>query len=1350
MNLAPVWAHGDVEPSTPDQPALTNQQLFFPFISTTDQAIGHGHDDYDLAEQARQRNEPPFVAPEVQPAAATDLIRIGQWGATVTWPFVFASAASLPDGRIVAWGGNNVSSFNGGNYTYSAVWSPVTGQFLTTPNSNHSMFCGIPTTLEDGRVLVNGGDGNNPHASIFDYRTNQWQRIDEMVNGRWYPGSVALPTGQVFTAIGEGGGQYPEIWTPGQGWALQTGANLQGPILNYTGYQTNWLPYFHLAPNGQIFHSGPTPQMNWINLTGNGSVTAAGLTNTWYPKYSTVVMYDEGKLLMAGGAVDTSSTAAGTNQAALIDINGATAQRTAIAPMTYARKFNSNVILPTGEVMIIGGNTSGTEFSDNGTILTPEIWNPETKAWRTVADMGVPRNYHSVALLMPDGRVWSGGGGLCACAADHPNAQIYSPPYLFDAAGGAAIRPAITAAPDIVTYGRTFTVQASAGIQKFSLIKISAVTHDLNSDLRYLRVPFTSVTSGQYQLTMHSNRNVLTPGYWMLFAVDGQGVPSVAKIIQVVTSGAPRITNLGAQSTAVNTAVNLPISAVSVTGNPLTYSATGLPNGLAINSSTGVIAGTVTTVGLFHVAVTVNDGGNNVSNFDWTVYQPGTTRYVKFVALSEVAGNPWASAAEFNVLDSQGNALSRTGWTITADSAEPTGEGGHPAAYAIDGNTSTFWHTPWVATTPVYPHSLTINLGATYTIGGFRYLPRQDASANGTVANYQIFASTDGVNWGQPVAQGTWANNKTEKTVILPVNRAPVVTTPTNQTNLVGNTVTLPISATDPDGDPLTYSATGLPAGLAINSTGVIAGTVNTAGTFGVAVTANDGKGGIATGNFTWTVSQPSFTLNPMFSPPKPVNTTVNYTASVSNGVNPRVKWLFGDGSAETAYATTLTTSHIFTQPGIYVVKLTATDDSGREQSLTFAQAIHLPPTANRPAVSMNIAYEARANANGRIWVVNQDNDTVSVFDAVTNGKLAEIAVGKAPRSLAIAPNGRVWVTNKGAATISLIDPNTLAVVQTVNLPYAAQPFGITFSPTGTAAYVALEASGLLVRFDPNTATQTGSLNVGVNVRQLTVSADGSKLYVSRFITPRVPGEETATPQMANGGAEIVLVDTASLSVRKTIILRSSDKPDTEVQGRGLPNYLGPVVIAPDGVNGWTPSKQDNILRGALRDGNNLNFQNTVRAIASHLDLTNDVEDYATRLDLDNAGVANTALFDKSGSYLFVALETNRQVAVIDAYGRRELFRMDVGRAPQGLALSADGLKLYVNNFMDRTITALDISKVINEGKNIAPTLATYPSVTTEKLAVTVLKGKQFFYDAKDPRLARDSYISCAACHNDG
>ena len=99
-----------------------------------------------------------------------------------------------------------------------------------------------------------------------------------------------------------------------------------------------------------------------------------------------------------------------------------------------------------------------------------------------------------------------------------------------------------------------------------------------------------------------------------------------------------------------------------------------------------------------------------------------------------------------------------------------------------------------------------------------------------------------------------------------------------------------------------------------------------------------------------------------------------------------------------------------------------------------------------------------------------------------------------------------------------------------------------------------------------------------------------------------------------------MVVNTSAMTVQQTIVLRHSDKPDFENQGRGIPNYLGAVAIAPDGRSAWVPSKQDNVKRGSLRDGLGLNFQNTVRAISSRVDLLAGAEDYPERIDHDNAG----------------------------------------------------------------------------------------------------------------------------------
>ena len=578
----------------------------------------------------------------------------------------------------------------------------------------------------------------------------------------------------------------------------------------------------------------------------------------------------------------------------------------------------------------------------------------------------------------------------------------------------------------------------------------------------------------------------------------------------------------------------------------------------------------------------------------------------------------------------------------------------------------------------------------------------------------------------------------------------PTLTPPGNQAGTAGVATSLQLRATDPNGDTLRYGATGLPPGLVLNAaTGLVSGTPGAAGAYSVTVTASDGVN-VVSASFSWSVAGAApLTVSVLPTAAVLSGSNASFTASAA-GLNPRFKWNFGDGSAETAYAVSPTASHAYGPPGLYFVTVTAIDDRGVESRQTVQQAIYLPATAARPAASSSLMFESRSGANARLWVVNPDNDSVSVFDALTRARLAEIAVGEAPRTLARAANGTVWVTNKGAATISVIDPTSLAVARTIALARGSQPFGIVTSASGNTALVVLEATGQLLRFDTASYSQSGSVGVGANPRHVSIGGDGATVLVSRFITPPLAGEATLAVDTSSGGGEVVSVNRATMSVVRSFRLAHSDKPDAENQGRGVPNYLGAAAISPDGTQAWVPSKQDNVRRGTRRDGLPLNFQNSVRAISSRLDLAGNREDLAARIDHDNAGVASAATFDQLGSYLFVALETSREIAVIDAHGRRELFRFDAGRAPQGLAVSADNRQLFVSNFMDRSVGVHDLGPLLTQGVASVPLVATLGAIGTERLAAEVLRGKQFFYDARDPRLARDRYLSCASCHNDG
>ena len=502
-------------------------------------------------------------------------------------------------------------------------------------------------------------------------------------------------------------------------------------------------------------------------------------------------------------------------------------------------------------------------------------------------------------------------------------------------------------------------------------------------------------------------------------------------------------------------------------------------------------------------------------------------------------------------------------------------------------------------------------------------------------------------------------------------------------------------------------------------------------------------------------VNPPSVPVSP-YTPPD-LSGTINapgvaaggiatYTVTAAAGVT--YSWSFGDGSAATAFSPTASTTHAYANAGVYGVTLTARAADGSTSTRTFLQAVTAPATAGKPVASSATALEARVNASTRLWVANPDTDTVAVIDTASNTRVAEIGVGSSPRSVAVAPDGRVWVTNKGSSTISIVNPTTLAVAATVALPRAAQPHGLVFAPGGSA-FVVFEATGQLLKLDAATGATQATLGVGANPRHLSATANGATVLVSRFITNPLPGEATAAVDTATAGAEVLAINAGTMTLAKTLVLRHSDKVDNPNQGSGIPNYLAAAVVSPDGQSAWVPSKQDNIKRGTLRNAQGLDFQNSVRAISSRIDMATLAEDYARRIDHDNSSLGSAAAFHPAGAYLFVALETSRQVAVVDAAGGRELAKVDVGRAPQAVSVSADGTRLFVQNFMDRSVTVLDLGPLTTQGLLNLPVLATVGTVGTEKLASAVLQGKRLFYDARDPRLARDSYMSCASCHSD-
>jgi YVTN family beta-propeller protein len=376
---------------------------------------------------------------------------------------------------------------------------------------------------------------------------------------------------------------------------------------------------------------------------------------------------------------------------------------------------------------------------------------------------------------------------------------------------------------------------------------------------------------------------------------------------------------------------------------------------------------------------------------------------------------------------------------------------------------------------------------------------------------------------------------------------------------------------------------------------------------------------------------------------------------------------------------------------------------------------------------------------------VNPDNGSVTVTSA-QGAKIAEIPVGDRPWSLAKAAANEVFVANKGSASISVIDTGSLAVTRTIALPAASQPHGLAFAPDGQAFYVALEALARVEKRLPATGALVASAQLSGRPRHLAV--DGQSVYATNFITPPLPGESDAVVDVSGGGAQLFVLAAGDLSLVRTIAFGHSNRAVAATSGPGMPNYLNAPVLY--GSRAYVPSKQDNIRAGAYRGNPGMTFDETVRAVTSVVDLPSGVEQTALRIDHDNAGVATGAAVSGEGRYLFVALETSREVAVYDTLQGFELTRLAVGRAPQGVAFGSNGRTLYVHNFMDRSLSRFDVTNLVALHVAQAPLLGTAAVVASESLPADVLQGKKLFYDAADDRLARDNYLSCASCHNDG
>ena len=479
-----------------------------------------------------------------------------------------------------------------------------------------------------------------------------------------------------------------------------------------------------------------------------------------------------------------------------------------------------------------------------------------------------------------------------------------------------------------------------------------------------------------------------------------------------------------------------------------------------------------------------------------------------------------------------------------------------------------------------------------------------------------------------------------------------------------------------------------------------------------------------------------AITLNVTHSGPSVVGEAHAFTASVPDAIGTvSYEWQFSE--ADDFQPGGAAMSHTYTAPGLYSVQVNATDSTGDTASVFFRHLVHYPLTATQPTSSTSIVYDSARN---RIYSVNQDNDTVTAIDPDKLVKVGELGVYRKPESLALTPAGKLWVVHQDDYAVAVIDPDKLVIERGFRLPYASQPVGVAMSPTGDAAYITLMAVGKLLKLDPETGKVVGEVDVGPKPRGIAVSYDGKDVYVTRFVSP-------------DNGGEIVKVDAAAMKVATRILLKlDTETVDGDQKARGVPNFLFSIALTPDGRQAWIPGKKDNILRGKLRDGQDLTHDTIVRPLTAVVDLTTGQEIYDNRIDLDNRSMPMHVAFSPYGNFAILTLGFSNRIEVRDVNRPTQVFSAiaDAGEFPRASVLAPNG-RLFVQGSLSRDVLVYDLTALLTQFDGSTPAkVATIPAVAGEKLTAQVLAGKKIFHDASDIRMDDEGYISCGSCHFEG
>ncbi len=464
----------------------------------------------------------------------------------------------LPDGRLFFAGGGGDNEFrvratildpdrvtvdSEGNVTCDGCW--ITQQdmpdlYPEDSSKNTARFYPTCTTLGDGRILVMGGSSNSSGCPLSEHEGGNTPMIfdaTQSIGSQW----TVLANAENCPGPGFG----PDTSGSPPSWCVDLPAcDSVVPWQFHIGYY----PFNYLMPDGSIFHFGSNagPYRDWFPKARHFSIGSESWTefsdDPHEAKFAGAIMFAPGKFMKAGGQIlDSNNQGYITDQAWTIDLYASNPTWSSV-PMNSRRRSVQLVTLADGRIMAATGR-----LTQQNHILKPEVFDPATSTWCEMAAMtqvNDVRGDHSEALLLPDGRVLVSGGEYTA-ASSNPNndAQIFSPPYLFDSEGDPAERPAITSVGPVANtllygaYADIATPQAD-DIAAVNLVRLGASTHGFDSEQRFVpltyRIRTPSGLGDPYvEIDAPANGNEAPPGYYMLFILNTDGVPSVAQMVHL-------------------------------------------------------------------------------------------------------------------------------------------------------------------------------------------------------------------------------------------------------------------------------------------------------------------------------------------------------------------------------------------------------------------------------------------------------------------------------------------------------------------------------------------------------------------------------------------------------------------------------------------------------------------------------------------------------------------------------------------------------------------------------------------------------------------------------------------------